>query len=585
MTLRKQAVALLLAVLMLVSNIPVALATGDTTSPEFPDYTAQLYSEPFDQANPTANLVKDGDQISKYDTLYYVIEKAEMVSQSGPSENDVIEGETYQIPLPAPLCCAEAYTDYEIIAEYPREDGSSGRVSVGTFSMQAGADYITVCFEIPDNPAENPDQVILEQLTDFHLSFACKLDEKELAEQVDGQGQLTMELPGDQSLQLIIEEMLPVAPVAPKITKTNNGKTQQEETTWTITYTPSNETYTGTKPTQLVDTLPAGMQLVEDSITITPKDGADFSASPRELTFEITGDVPVTISYRTKFTSETWIEIFQKGTWTGSFLNSVQGCYTIGDDTQPVMMWGEPVTSRVSKTIHSQLLSKNSSDIDYDPATGIYSAAWTISVRPQGQTLDRLVLKDTMGDGLILPDDLGNLNMAIHYTGDSPSGTPVIPVDSTAIQRAGQTLTIDLTSYLDKIGENDFDLKYTTQVNGDTLQTPPVNLELYKNSIQAEIEMGEQAFTTVPITYVPENVEQVLITHRGVAANTQERTLTWETTINPKRSGSGWDLPSPNLTEIVYRDELPKAKPSENNSAWHSFGWTEEMREQTVALV
>lgn len=51
MTLRKQAVALLLAVLMLVSNIPVALATGDTTSPEFPDYTAQLYSKPFDQAN------------------------------------------------------------------------------------------------------------------------------------------------------------------------------------------------------------------------------------------------------------------------------------------------------------------------------------------------------------------------------------------------------------------------------------------------------------------------------------------------------------------------------------------------------
>lgn len=314
MRLRKQALALFLAGLMLVSNVPAVLASADTTPPEFPDYTAQLYTKSFDPNNPTANQIKDGAQISKFDTLYYVIEKPEMVSESGPSENDVQEGMTYRISLPDPLRCAETYEEYDIIADYPRDDGTSGSVRVGTFSMQTGADNITVCCEIPDNVEENPDQIVLEQLTEFHLSFACKLDEDALEEQVDEKGNLTIALPQDQSLQLVVTEMLPVAPFAPKITKTNRSDTQQEETTWTLTYTPPNETYTGTIPTQLTDTLPEGLQLVDGSVTITPEGGASWTLNSGELTFDITGDAPVTISYRTKFTSETWSKIFQAGT-------------------------------------------------------------------------------------------------------------------------------------------------------------------------------------------------------------------------------------------------------------------------------
>lgn len=214
MRLRKQALALFLAGLMLVSNVPAVLASADTTPPEFPDYTAQLYTKSFDPNNPTANQIKDGAQISKFDTLYYVIEKPEMVSESGPSENDVQEGMTYRISLPDPLRCAETYEEYDIIADYPRDDGTSGSVRVGTFSMQTGTDNITVCCEIPDNVEENPDQIVLEQLTEFHLSFACKLDEDALEEQVDEKGNLTIALPQDQSLQLVVTEMLPVAPFA-----------------------------------------------------------------------------------------------------------------------------------------------------------------------------------------------------------------------------------------------------------------------------------------------------------------------------------------------------------------------------------
>lgn len=83
---------------------------------------------------------------------------------------------------------------------------------------------------------------------------------------------------------------------------------------WTLTYTPPNETYTGTIPTQLTDTLPEGLQLVDGSVTITPEGGASWTLNSGELTFDITGDAPVTISYRTKFTSETWSKIFQAGT-------------------------------------------------------------------------------------------------------------------------------------------------------------------------------------------------------------------------------------------------------------------------------
>lgn len=66
---------------------------------------------------------------------------------------------------------------------------------------------------------------------DFHLSFACKLDENALADQVDGQGQLTMVLPQNNSLVLVISEMVPAEPVAPVIAKTNDGG-QKEETTF-----------------------------------------------------------------------------------------------------------------------------------------------------------------------------------------------------------------------------------------------------------------------------------------------------------------------------------------------------------------
>lgn len=583
MTPRKQAAALCLVVLMFLCNTLGVFAQDVTAMPEFPDYTAQLYTQPYNEDNPTANLVKSGDKISKSDTLYYVIEKTEMVSEAGPSENDVQEGTTYLISLPDPLVCKETHAQYEIVAEYPREDGSTGSVSVGAFSMNEGSQNITITFDIPDTPAENPDGITLDQLMDFHLSFACKLDENALADQVDGQGQLTMVLPQNNSLVLVISEMVPAEPVAPVITKTNDGS-QKEETTWTITYTPSNETYTGTKPTRLVDTLPAGLQLVDNSITITPENGASVVTTPQQLTFDITGDVPVTISYRTKFTDETWIKIFETGSWKGSFSNSVQGYYMPDDGTGTLQAWGNPITSTVNQSISSKLLSKDSSDIDFDPATNQYSATWTIAVRPQGQTFDALVLEDVMGSGLLIPQNLADLNIAIHYP-DSASGAPVIAVEEENIVQQGQTLTIDLSPYLAQIGGKDFDLKYTTQVNGTAIQNPPVNLEDYKNTIQAQVQMGEKSFTTAPISYTPENVEQVLITHRGVAANVQDRTLTWETTINPDRSGSGWDLPSPNLTEIVYRDELPKAKPTENNSAWHSFGWTDEMRDATAAMV
>lgn len=580
MTPQKRMAAVLLSLLVLVSNLPIALATEP--APELPDYTAQLYTKPYDENQPTANLLQNGAEISKNDPLYYVIAKKEMISEGASSDNDVQEGTTYRISLPSPLVCADTLLSHEINVEYSLDDTTTRTLPVGTFSMTKGESYLTICFEIADDPDTNPDQVTLEWLTDFHLSFACKLDENALQDAVDEQGQLTMTLPQDHSLTLDISEMVPPDPIAPTITKSNNGITQQGETTWTITYNPPNETYTGTIPTRLVDTLPAGIQLVEDSVVITP-DGAasqvptsgDSTQDP--LSFSISGDTSVTISYKTRFTSDTWVNIFKAGTWKGSFDNAVQGYYP-EPDTSAWTAWENPVTSKASTTITSHLLSKHSSDIDYHPDTNTYSAVWTISVRPQRQTFDSLVLTDTMGDGLIIPENLADLNMTIHYPGNNPDGAPVLAVDASNLAKEGQILTIDLSPYLQQIAGKDFELQYTTQVDGSAMQTPPVNLAQYQNSIQAEIKLGEQVFTTGKVSYTPENAEQVWITHKGIEANVQDRTLTWETTINPARSGSGWDLPSPNLTEILYRDELPK-------NAWHSFGWTDEMRDATVALV
>lgn len=567
---RKQVIALFLSAVMLLGNTPAALAADDAATPEFPDYTAQLYRDP----NNTDDPLKDNDTISTGDTLYYTLTKSAMVSDDGNDSNDVQEDTTYRISLPEPLICA-ATANQSIVVQ-----GPTSEVTVGSFSMTEGSADIAIRFDIPEKGENNPDGVTLEWLTDFHLSFGCTLDQNKLEDCADDQGQLTITLPGGDSLDLMVSELVPPEPVLPNITKTNNGITQQGETTWTITYTPGNETYTGTVPTQLVDTLPEGLELVENSVEISPTDAAQVD-SENPLTFHITGNQAVNITYDTVFTSDTWIDIFKAGTWKGTFSNSVQAYHMVDADPEP---WGNAVTSSATQTINSKLLSKNSSDIDYDPDTKTYSATWTITVRPQGQVFDSLVLTDTMGSGLIIPDHLDDLKMAIHYL-NSDSGAPIIEIKSDDITRSGQTLTIDLSAYLEQIDGRDFALKYTTKVNGEDLQAPPVDLNAYKNEIQADIALGDDTFTTSPISYTPENVEQVLLTHRGVSANTQEKTITWETTINPDRSGSGWDLPSPNLTEIVYRDALPKSSSSTNSSVWHSFGWTDEMRQATVDTV
>lgn len=572
---RKPAIALCLSALMLLGNAPSALAADDAALPEFPQYTAEVYRHSY----APGNLLKDGDTISQNDTLYYVVEKETMVSEDGSSGTDVQEGAAYRISLPDPLVCAASFENMEINVDYTREDGSPGSVTVGSFSMTRGSDEITICFEIPAVGENNPDGITLADLMDFHLSFGCALDKNQLEDCADDQGRLAITLPGDHAVDLVVSELVPPDPVPPAITKTNNGITQQGKTTWTITYTPGNRTYDGTVPTQLVDTLPEGLELAEHSVVISPADAAAQVVGENPLTFDIAGDTAVTISYDTVFTSDTWIEIFKAGSWKGTFANSVQAYNTVDGSPQP---WGNAVTSRATQTINSKLLSKDSSDIDYE--NGVYYATWAVTVRPQGQVFDALVLTDTMGNGLVIPENLDDLKMAIYYP-DSTSGAPVITVEPNDIEQTAQTLTIDLSDYLEDIGGKDFELRYTTQVNGEALQTPPVDLNAYKNVIEADIQMGDDTFTTSPISYTPENVEQVLLTHRGISANTQERTLTWETTINPDRSGSGWDLPSPNLNEIVYRDALPKARPSENNSAWHSFGWTADMREATVATV
>ncbi len=60
MTPRKQAAALCLVVLMFLCNTLGVFAQDVTAMPEFPDYTAQLYTQPYNEDNLTANLVKSG---------------------------------------------------------------------------------------------------------------------------------------------------------------------------------------------------------------------------------------------------------------------------------------------------------------------------------------------------------------------------------------------------------------------------------------------------------------------------------------------------------------------------------------------
>lgn len=79
--------AAFLAVLMLLSSVPAALAAE--TEPELPEYTAQLYKGTYDENNPEQNKVVSGMELSKDAELYYVIGKEYMVNPDAPSPSDV----------------------------------------------------------------------------------------------------------------------------------------------------------------------------------------------------------------------------------------------------------------------------------------------------------------------------------------------------------------------------------------------------------------------------------------------------------------------------------------------------------------
>lgn len=127
--------AAFLAVLMLLSSVPAALAAE--TEPELPEYTAQLYKGTYDKNNPEQNKVVSGMELSKDAELYYVISKEHMV----PSEGEAVQEEvTYRIPLPEPLVCRTTLTQ-TIVAEYSNIEGIAKTLPIGTFSMTEGAPF------------------------------------------------------------------------------------------------------------------------------------------------------------------------------------------------------------------------------------------------------------------------------------------------------------------------------------------------------------------------------------------------------------------------------------------------------------
>lgn len=544
--------------LMLAILLPSELAWAAPDDPTvLPNFRSYLYRQQYNQSDPTAGLIQgNNNEVSFKDTLYYVIQKDELVNEDDPNHVNIVEGQTYQVPLPEPLVCYRDIDNEKVF--YDRE------FVFARINTTKGDDYIQISFQIEDTTKYE-----LSQLTDVHFSVSCMLDRKKAdAMDTDGDGQITIQTQPDTT-DVIIDQLKPAPPVETTLTKT--ARTSGTKTTWTVQCNVGNKE--GNIPNRLVDTLPVGLEYVEGSASVSPAgDAPTYDDATRTLEYDLPADAKtVTLTYKTTLSPDVLTEFWQYGKQP-SFTNRAQA------------KAGETVCATATQTVKyplSPLLKKSSIDIDYDENEKKYFATWGITVDTKGQPLTALTLQDTYGQALLLDSYFSKWEMKLTYV-DPDQPDPSIFIAQEHVKRNPDTnsLTINLQPYLEQMKgfpSQPFQLSYKMEIDRTALEQGAAQ-EQFRNQVSAGFQTDAMTETKNSVTVtadLPVKTENTLLTQEGKSYDRKTRALKWKSTINP---GLGIDGMAVNLTKAVYEDRF------EVGSGYYeqTFGLDEAARQAQV---
>lgn len=543
---------LLMLAILLPSELAWA-APGDPTV--LPDFRSYLYRQQYNPGDASQGPIQgDNNEVSFKDTLYYVIQKDELISQGGSNPNNIQEGVTYQVPLPEPLVCYRNINNEEVFYD--------GEFVFACINAQQGDDYFEIRFQIEDGKHE------LSQLIKVHFSVSCVLDQQKADDMdTDGDGQITINTQPTPT-DVIIEELKPAPPVETTLTKT--AQTNGTETTWTVECKVGNKE--GNIPNRLVDTLPEGLEYVEGSASVSPAEGTPtYDDATRTLEYSLPdGAQTVTLTYKTTLSPDVLTEFWQYGNQP-SFTNQAQA------------KAGDTVCATAAKTVSyplSPLLEKEDIDTDYDEESGKYFVTWGITVDTKGQPLRNLTLQDTYGQALLLDEEFSKWEMKLTYV-DPDRPDPHIDIQETDVVRNPDTnsLTIDLQPYLEKMSgfpDQPFQLSYKMEIDRTALEQGAAQ-EQFRNTVYAAFQTDAMTETKNSVTVtadLPVKTENTLLTQEGKSYDRKTRALKWKSTINP---GLGIDGMAVNLTKAVYEDRFTAG--NQNGYEDQTFGLDEAARQ------
>lgn len=548
---------LLMLAILLPSELAWA-ALGDPTV--LPNFRSYLYRQQYNQSDPTEGLIQGNNNEISFTNpkpLYYVIQKDELVNEDDPNHVNIVEGQTYQVPLPEPLVC---YRDINNEPVYHSEGFVFARINT-----TKGDDYIQIKFQIEGGGHD------LSELTDVHFSVSCMLDQQKADDMdTDGDGQITIDTQPTPT-DVIIDELKPAPPVETTLTKT--AQTNGTETTWTVQCNVGNKE--GNIPNRLVGTLPVGLDYVADSASVTPAgDAPVYNPDTRTLEYDLPADAQtVTMTYKTTLSPTVLTQFWQDGKQP-SFTNRAQA------------KDGETVCATATQTVKyplSPLLKKSSIDIDYDENEKKYFATWGITVDTKGQNLTALTLQDTYGQALKLDGDFSKWEMKLTYV-DPDQPDPHIDIQEADITSDpdARSLTIHLQPYLAQMSSfpgQPFQLRYKMEIDRTALEQGAAQ-EWFRNQASAGFQtdkMPQPANSVISTADLPVKTENTLLTQEGKGYNKQTRALQWKSTINP---GLGIDGMAVNMTKAVYEDRFTAG--GQNGYEDQTFGLDEAARQAQV---
>lgn len=343
-------------------------------------------------------------------------------------------GQEYTIELPEILrAAADTVNDQPIeliTTTYHFADGKyemdTTPVKIGTWCIADSKlviSFVKETFYIEDADGEF---VMLEtnNAKDVTITYDVSLEIDKAQE--NDKGQVEIALPDGTTVSVIITELKPAGPTLAKtVAAESNGSFDDKgNVTWQITYTAPTQAWqddtanTGKVPTQLIDTLPAGLAYVENSfrceagdensaITLTVPGDAENAPQPNTLVFDVskaTPGVTYTLIYQTKLTDQELYNLWVDTSRTEKkYTNTVQAYNE--ENTLDLKASADAVMpSDYGGRVVIQKNGAQEAIPVYNDDTGLtdYYLKWEVTVNTMGQQFKTLNLLDIQGKGLTL---------------------------------------------------------------------------------------------------------------------------------------------------------------------------------------